>query len=130
MKRGNENGGGRDGIECGSDSMLRYNVSEMQGWRSHMEDKYALNPTLAVNRQQKRLLEDHHLFAVFDGRGGDFVSHYCGEHLVGTLTSWPEWKEHLRLVGDGSHRISSATSKQRSVSGLRLFKSALRETFL
>eukprot|EP00578_Thalassiosira_sp_NH16_P001969 CAMPEP_0181130392 /NCGR_PEP_ID=MMETSP1071-20121207/29838_1 /TAXON_ID=35127 /ORGANISM="Thalassiosira sp., Strain NH16" /LENGTH=602 /DNA_ID=CAMNT_0023216457 /DNA_START=179 /DNA_END=1987 /DNA_ORIENTATION=- len=130
VKLGNENGGGRDGIECGSDSMIRYAVSEMQGWRSHMEDKHALNPTLAANRQQKRLLEDHHLFAVFDGHGGDFASHYCGEHLVETLTSRPEWKEYLKLIGDGSRRISRATSKQRSVSGLRLLKSALHETFL
>ena len=89
--------GGREGSssnnESGEDNnnMLRYAVSEMQGWRSHMEDKHALNPTLSSNRQQAQLLKDHHLFAVFDGHGGEFASHYCGEHFVSTLTSQKEW---------------------------------------
>ena len=41
--------GGREGHS--DDGRLRYAVSEMQGWRSHMEDEYTLNPKLSSNRQ-------------------------------------------------------------------------------
>jgi len=43
---------GREGHEGDASGKLRYAVSEMQGWRSHMEDEHALNPNLASNRQQ------------------------------------------------------------------------------
>ena len=90
-----------------SSNKLRYAVSEMQGWRSHMEDEHALNPVLASNRQQAMLLKDHHLFAVFDGHGGDFASKFCGDNLVSTLTSQPDWKAYLTLPSEGSYTRGS-----------------------
>ncbi|EED88574.1 predicted protein, partial [Thalassiosira pseudonana CCMP1335] len=74
---------------------LRYAVSEMQGWRSHMEDKHTLCPPLSYELNTQ--LEDHYLFAVFDGHGGNFTSHYAGENLVSTLTSSKEWRAYLEL---------------------------------
>mmetsp|Transcript_30390 Transcript_30390/g.64097 ORF Transcript_30390/g.64097 Transcript_30390/m.64097 type:complete len:653 (+) Transcript_30390:80-2038(+) len=118
-----------------ADHKLQYAVSEMQGWRSHMEDKHAINPALCSNPKQLQLLEDHHLFAVFDGHGGDFASYYCGEHFVSTLIAQEEWQRYLRLSsyerGGGNKRGSSAGGGGReSVVGLQLLKSALTSTFL
>ena len=114
---------GREGHEGDASSKLRYAVSEMQGWRSHMEDEHALNPNLASNRQQAMLLKDHHLFAVFDGHGGDFASKFCGEHFVPTLTAQRDWQAYLTLSSDGNQ-------SRDSVKGLTLLKSALTSTFL
>ncbi|KAL7538358.1 hypothetical protein ACHAWF_006066 [Thalassiosira exigua] len=125
---------------CASDddeNKLRYAASGMQGWRSHMEDAHVLNPSLYVNRRQQKLLEDHHLFAVFDGHGGDFASHFCGEHLASTLVSQRDWRAYLRLLASdraeaegGSAPSSSRPSKRDSVAGISLLKSALASTFL
>lgn len=99
---------------------LWYAVSEMQGWRSHMEDKHALNPKLSTSHAQAQILKDHHLFAVFDGHGGDFASHYCGEHFVSTLIGQKDWTSYLKLPSD----------KQRgSAIGLSFLKSALTSAF-
>eukprot|EP00970_Alexandrium_tamarense_P011380 scaffold2480_cov205-Alexandrium_tamarense.AAC.3 len=103
---------------------LRYAVSEMQGWRSHMEDKHTLCPPLSYELNTQ--LEDHYLFAVFDGHGGNFTSHYAGENLVSTLTSSKEWRAYLELP-----KTNPAGHKSRGdVSGLKLLKSALSSTFL
>ena len=114
---------GRDGNDEGNAKLhkLRYAVSEMQGWRSHMEDDHVLNAKLASNRHEETLLKDHHLFAVFDGHGGDFASKFCGKRLVPALTSQPDWQTYLALSSD---------RKRESVRGLTLLKSALTATFL
>mmetsp|Transcript_16388 Transcript_16388/g.35426 ORF Transcript_16388/g.35426 Transcript_16388/m.35426 type:complete len:571 (-) Transcript_16388:120-1832(-) len=117
---------GREGHDDNS-KKVRYAVSEMQGWRSHMEDMHALNPTLSSNRQQAQLLNDHHLFAVFDGHGGDFASHFCGEHLVETLIEQKDWLTYLKLSEETS---VSRNTRRKSVKGLQLLKSALTATFL
>lgn len=124
-----------DDVSNSSYNKLRYAVSEMQGWRSHMEDKHALNPDLSASKlstndahqkqQHAKLLEDHHLFAVFDGHGGDFASQYCGTHLVETLTSQKDWVAYLQLCDKKKN-----SSKQASVKGVQLLKSALTSTFL
>ncbi|KAL3811491.1 hypothetical protein ACHAXA_004399 [Cyclostephanos tholiformis] len=113
----------REGHARNSNNKLRYAVSEMQGWRSHMEDEHALNPNLASNRQQAMLLKDHHLFAVFDGHGGDFASKFCCTHLVSTLTAQKDWQSYLTLSNEGD-------GSRESVRGLVLLKSALTSTFL
>jgi len=153
------------GSGIGGGDKMRYAASEMQGWRSHMEDKHALNPSLvstsspsatlnnnsmsgssSSRQQQHELLKNHHLFAVFDGHGGDFASHYCGTHLVDTLTSQDDWLEYLKLCERTNSTISSLhcnTSSSKSskkkilkqqqqleMKGLSLLKSALHSTFL
>jgi serine/threonine protein phosphatase PrpC len=114
---------GREGHEGDGNSKLQYAVSEMQGWRSHMEDAHVLNPNLASNTQQTMLIKDHHLFAVFDGHGGNFASKFCGKHLVSTLTAQKDWQAYLTLSSE-RHKSSD------SVKGLKLLKSALTSTFL
>lgn len=102
---------------------LRYAASEMQGWRSHMEDQHVLSPPLSADPAAGRVnevLEDHHLFAVFDGHGGEFASQYCGEHLSSVLQRQESWRAYLDL-----HRTGTGTSVQR----LRHIKSALTSTF-
>ena len=153
------NGSGIGGSN--DNNKMRYAVSEMQGWRSHMEDKHALNPSLVSSspptslnsnsssrQQQHELLKNHHLFAVFDGHGGDFASHYCGTHLVDTLTSQDDWLEYLKLcegttttINSLSNRSSSSSKsskkkkilkqqQQLEIKGISLLKSALHSTFL
>ena len=104
-----------------------------------MEDKHALNPDLTASKennnssqqQHAKLLEDHHLFAVFDGHGGDFASHFCGTHLVDTLTSQKDWLAYLKLCeSTSSNSNNSKYNKRQSVQGLQLLKSALTSTFL
>ncbi|KAL7530306.1 hypothetical protein ACHAWF_003330, partial [Thalassiosira exigua] len=86
---------------------LRYAASG----RSHIEDAHVLNPLLYANCRQQKLLEGHRLFAVFDGHGGDFTSHVCGE------------RAYLRLLGEeATQRIA--------VEGLGLLKAALTSAFV
>ena len=118
----------REGHEGDASGKLRFAVSEMQGWRSHMEDEHALNPNLASNRQQAMLLKDHHLFAVFDGHGGDFASKFCGEHFVPTLTAQRDWQAYLTQSYTNSAFVGDES--RHSVRGITLLKSALTSTFL
>ncbi|KAL3801304.1 hypothetical protein ACHAWO_000988 [Cyclotella atomus] len=107
---------------------LRFAVSEMQGWRSHMEDKHCINPPLTSSdinstdssSNNNALLSDHYLFAIFDGHGGTFTSYYCGENLIKTLTSRPEWKAYLNLP----------KASRGDVQGIKLLKRSLSSTFL
>lgn len=120
----------RTGCDRGDEAegdMLHYAVSEMQGWRSHMEDKHLLNPMISSNLQQKELLKDHHLFAVFDGHGGEFSSFFCGDNFVATLSEQKDWQNYLRLSSKGSSRKPATRDP---VIGLALLKSALVATFL
>ncbi len=104
---------------------IHYACSEMQGWRSHMEDKHVLDPPLIHNG--RKVLTDHHLFAVFDGHGGSFASQFCGENLVRTLMEQEEWSAYLKL-----RKISSSDKDlcRHSAFGVKLVKSALNKTFL
>ena len=119
--------------DCAKSNVLRFAVSEMQGWRSHMEDKHNLCPPLDVDSKEK--LHDHYLFAVFDGHGGNFTSHFAGENLVRTLTSQSEWKAYLRLPkakirSTANHENDENGTSRGDVAGLKLLKAALTATFL
>lgn len=114
---------------------LRFAVSEMQGWRSHMEDMHCICPPLRIptpGRQDN--IEDHYLFAVFDGHGGSFTSQYCGKNLVQTLTTRPEWIAYLKLskatLTSGSSSSQQPGNTRGDVSGIKLLKSALSSTFI
>eukprot|EP00573_Skeletonema_grethae_P013483 CAMPEP_0201695394 /NCGR_PEP_ID=MMETSP0578-20130828/7362_1 /ASSEMBLY_ACC=CAM_ASM_000663 /TAXON_ID=267565 /ORGANISM="Skeletonema grethea, Strain CCMP 1804" /LENGTH=520 /DNA_ID=CAMNT_0048181237 /DNA_START=24 /DNA_END=1586 /DNA_ORIENTATION=+ len=115
---------GRDGASSEPEK-IHYACSEMQGWRSHMEDKHVLDPPLKHNG--RRVLTDHHIFAVFDGHGGSFASQFCGDNLVRTLMEQEEWSAYLKL------RPTSSSDKnlcRHSAFGVKLIKSALNKTFL
>lgn len=104
---------------------IHYACSEMQGWRSHMEDKHVLDPPLIHNG--RKVLTDHHLFAVFDGHGGSFASQFCGDNLVRTLMEQEEWSAYLKLRSTSS---SDKDLRRNSAFGVKLVKSALNKTFL
>lgn len=63
----------------GRSSWFSYASSEMQGWRSAMEDAVLCVPSLEV-------AEDLALFAVFDGHGGAEVSAKAAERLINHLS--------------------------------------------
>mmetsp|Transcript_2554 Transcript_2554/g.4912 ORF Transcript_2554/g.4912 Transcript_2554/m.4912 type:complete len:560 (-) Transcript_2554:1774-3453(-) len=150
----NSNSNTNSGKNSTENQKLRFAVSEMQGWRSHMEDKHNLCPylswtkTVNINGRDVSVQEpltDHYLFAVFDGHGGNFTSHFAGENLVRTLTSRDEFKAYMLLpVTRGNSDSSTKTSKNGSnrintpsesntrgdVIGLKLLKAALISTFL
>ena len=107
---------------------LRYAATEMQGWRSHMEDRHLLDPPLASPQgggrpEEARLLAGHHLFAVFDGHGGAFSSYFCGDHFVATLREQRAWRDYVQLLAAGSAAADPVAS-------LALLKAALTAAFL
>eukprot|EP00802_Teleaulax_amphioxeia_P016680 Tamp_16804.p1 GENE.Tamp_16804~~Tamp_16804.p1 ORF type:complete len:408 (-),score=90.36 Tamp_16804:212-1372(-) len=53
---------------------LRYGVSEMQGWRMHMEDAHITKPELSKGCGVG-------MFAVFDGHGGQEVAKFASKHM-------------------------------------------------
>lgn len=62
--------------ENGENSLMRYGVSAMQGWRMSMEDAHI---------SESNLTENSSLFAVFDGHSGSEVASFCSDRFAGTL---------------------------------------------
>ncbi|GIY44965.1 protein phosphatase 1B [Caerostris darwini] len=60
----------------GSGNGLHYCISNMQGWRSYMEDEYCAMAELP------HIWKKWSFFAIFDGHGGSHVSAYCSKHLL------------------------------------------------
>jgi len=58
----------------GENSLLRYGVCGMQGWRKRMEDAHITKISLGA---QKSL----NLFGVFDGHGGKEISQFVSNHF-------------------------------------------------
>mmetsp|Transcript_11717 Transcript_11717/g.23847 ORF Transcript_11717/g.23847 Transcript_11717/m.23847 type:complete len:416 (-) Transcript_11717:3064-4311(-) len=86
--------------EDGDGRMLRYGVSEMQGWRLEMEDAHVA--VLGLMGDDKS-----GLFAVFDGHGGAEVARFSRNHIQDEIVKLPEfqgghYQEALRTV---FHRI-------------------------
>ena len=59
----------------GENSILKYAVCSMQGWRRTMEDSHLVALDLGTNK-------DTHIFGVFDGHGGIEVAEYVKNHFV------------------------------------------------
>jgi serine/threonine protein phosphatase PrpC len=62
-------------------------ISSMQGWRMSMEDTH-----IATNMPNA---EDHALFAVFDGHGGEAAANFVAAHFTKQLAESREWDEYL-----------------------------------
>ena len=60
----------------GSNKILKYACSSMQGWRISMEDAHITEPNFTDNSS---------LFAVFDGHGGKEVAMFCERHFATEL---------------------------------------------
>jgi serine/threonine protein phosphatase PrpC len=83
----------------GSTSELKYGLSSMQGWRVHMEDAHIAETSMYYfnAEKQKVYLENHSLFAVFDGHGGTYAAKYSGKNFCRVLSKQPKWKEYGEL---------------------------------
>jgi len=62
-------------------------ISSMQGWRMSMEDTH-----IAANMPNA---EDHTLFAVFDGHGGEGAANFVAARFTKQLAESREWDEYL-----------------------------------
>jgi serine/threonine protein phosphatase PrpC len=100
---------------------IQYAASEMKGWRDTMEDCHTLCTEIPVDESSDgECLEDHSLFAVYDGHGGGFSSDYAGKALVRIFSERKAWKKYATLSQD----------KKRDVSGIELLRKALKGTFM
>ena len=109
-----------------------------------MEDRHCICPPLCAlptpttdanddGEEDMNSMEDHYLFAVFDGHGGTFTSYYCGDNLVKTLVERSEWKSYLALpkapLPSSSFTVTTGNTRG-DVIGIKLLKAALSSTFL
>jgi len=65
-------------------------------------------------------LRDHSLFAVFDGHGGGWTSHYAGNNMCRVLCARKEWSKYLVL----------SEAERADVPGIELLKAALSGAFV
>lgn len=104
--------------------IIRYAASSMQGWRMTMEDAHLLAPSLTIALTEAGtapiILEDHALFAVFDGHGGNSTALYACANLLRVFTSRKEMVQYTKLGND----------QRWDVPGIKLLKSALEGAFL
>ena len=108
-----------------NDNVIRFAASSMQGWRPTNEDHHLLASSITIPLPTAQwggdiTLRDHSLFAVFDGHGGGFTSHYAGNNLVRVLTQRKEWPEYLEL----------SERERDDVPGIELLKAALTGAFI
>jgi len=66
---------------------MDYGVSAMQGRRTHMEDAHIVDGRPAG-------FEDHTIFAVFDGHGGDYVARFVALNFLYVLEHSTAWFEY------------------------------------
>ncbi|KAI2506342.1 Sigma factor PP2C-like phosphatase [Fragilaria crotonensis] len=107
--------------EQGAGGQFRYATSGMKGWRVTMEDCHTICLAIPVDGYDG-LLDDHALFAVYDGHGGDLTSLYAGENFVKILSRRSEMKKYANLRKEG-HKSRS------DVTGIDLLRTALKTTF-
>jgi serine/threonine protein phosphatase PrpC len=107
--------------EQGTAGRLRYAASGMKGWRVTMEDCHTLCEAIPVDGYDG-ILDDHALFAVYDGHGGDLTSWYAGGNFVKILSMRPEMKKYANLPRDGSKGRGDVT-------GIDLLRSSLKASF-
>ena len=107
------------------DDSIRFAASGMKGWRVTMEDAHSCSPTIPVltpNGDHTIELEDHSLYAVFDGHGGNLTSTYAGKHFLRIFAERTELRKYVMLPKDGNKGRSDVT-------GIDLLRNALKGTF-
>jgi len=86
-----------------------------------MEDQHLYTNVIRVAGFENTL-DDHSLFAVFDGHGGDFTSRYAAEHFLEVLSQQPEMKAYAQLEKAGPASRSDVT-------GMQLLRTSLDSVF-
>lgn len=101
---------------------ILYAASEMKGLRDTMEDSHTLCTSIPIDGRDE-CLEDHSLFAVYDGHGGSFTSSYAGKSFVRLFSKRIELKKYAALPKVGNKGRDDVT-------GIALLRKALRVTFM
>lgn len=124
-RRGSKKGGGGGRSAESKGSLIRFAASSMQGWRPSNEDHHLLSPSITIPLPSAQwggdiTLRDHSLFAVFDGHGGGWTSHYAGNNMCRVLCARKEWSDYLAL----------SEGERADVPGIELLKAALAGAFV
>lgn len=115
---------------------VHFAISTMRGRRPNQEDTYLIQTELQVGDSQAQVVPKHSLFAVFDGHGTSFASHYASEHFVSILCNQPTFVEYSstyqKKISNGSSRSGRAAKECRLESDkeILLLQSAVRATML
>jgi serine/threonine protein phosphatase PrpC len=109
---------------------VHFAISTMRGKRPNQEDTYLIQTELQVDDSPAQVLPKHSLFAVFDGHGTSFASHYASEHFVSIFSSQPAFVEYSSIY---LKKMSSKAAKECSLESdkeMLLLQSAVRTTML
>lgn len=102
---------------------LQYAVSGMRGFRQYMEDQHLACTNVPVEGQPIDCLNDHSLFAVFDGHGGRLAAEFCSTNFLKILSKRRELSAYVQLNKIGS-------KSRCDTNGISLLKGALGNAFL
>ena len=110
--------------ERGESESIRYAVSGMKGLRQTMEDQHIHRIGLPVKTEDTSdVIEDHAIFGVFDGHGGDFTAKYLADNFLDVLSQREELIKYSSLPKTGSRG-------QSDVNAVVLLQKALVKTFV
>lgn len=101
---------------------IKYAVSGMKGFRVTMEDQHIHQIGIPLQGRSSTL-EDHAVFAVFDGHGGSFASGFLKDNFIDTLSRSDDLAKYALLPQTGR-------SSRADANGTSLLKKALSKTFL
>ena len=68
--------------------------TEVEDYTTQSTAVYNERPDPTVRSSEPRYLKGQYIFGVFDGHGGSFVSKYCSEHMVPSITGTLPYKQH------------------------------------
>lgn len=111
----------------------RYGLSTMQGWRTHMEDAHIAETSVyyVADDSTKVFLQNHGIFAVFDGHGGTYAAKYSGRNFCRVLSKQPKWQDYAKLFEASK---SETTEKEKVESTRRMLleclEQALKDAFV
>jgi len=78
------------GDEADWSSGLAWGFSEMQGWRTEMEDVHITGASVgSLAGREGQGWDSTAIFAVMDGHGGTQVARFCGNHFVSVMAAGP-----------------------------------------
>lgn len=102
---------------------IQFAVSGMRGFRPNMEDQHLICTNVPVEGQPIDCLDDHSLFAIFDGHGGQYASQYCASNFLRVFSKRPELQQYAQLPKIGP-------KSRCDTNGICFLKFALGNSFL